>query len=138
MNKNKGVLANLTYGNLGIGFSVEPKIIERNIFELEGDINLHSCGIFSLDLRKIKVVYNHDGLLEDIYRNGELDKFLLFKDIEMNVNSREKQIYPIKYTDCKLKGDEYYCKEVRINDDNSIEVYIDATMAYDDDQILIK
>lgn len=75
---------------LNIGFNSEVKVVERNEFEIFGDISIkvrtddkaETSNLATVD--RLRVVYNHDGLLEHIY-NGEPcvpDSTLLFRDVE--------------------------------------------------------
>lgn len=123
--------ANLS--NLSIGFSAEVRVIEHNTFEITGDIKidivydylgtLSSPHVYNVD--KLKVVYNHDGLLEHIYDgNEEPDKIRLFKDVETYVAMTNNVGTPVLNPNM-FEG-------LLITADNSINVYADITLIGDE------
>lgn len=117
---------------LNIGFNADVKVVERNEFEITGDITmtviLDYDGFRSapkqMDVDKLRVVYNHDGLLEHIY-NGEPcvpDNILLFKDVETYVNKSHGGQIVNQIDD----GDDI--RDVILTDDYSINVFADITL----------
>ena len=67
---------------LSIGFLSEIKVVSRNEFEITGDISMRmkypeqrAIAPEFADIDRLRVIYNHDGLLEDIYGGqGEPDR----------------------------------------------------------------
>lgn len=117
---------------LNIGFNADVKVVERNEFEITGDITmtviLDYDGFRSapkqMDVGKLRVVYNHDGLLEHIY-NGEPcvpDNILLFKDVETYVNKSHGGQIVNQIDD----GDDI--RDILLTDDYSINVFADITL----------
>lgn len=117
---------------LNIGFNADVKVVERNEFEITGDITmtviLDYDGFRSapkqMDVDKLRVVYNHDGLLEHIY-NGEPcvpDNILLFKDVETYVNKSHGGQIVNQIDD----GDDI--RDILLTDDYSINVFADITL----------
>ena len=107
---------------LRIASNADVKVIERNEFEITGDITMDLCpsteGFVTID--KLRVVYNHDGLLEHIY-NGEPcvpDNDLLFTDVLTYVNMSHDGKINVDFDG----GDVY---DYLLTDDNSINVYAD-------------
>lgn len=124
----------ITLSKLNIGFNSEVKVVERNEFEITGDISIKieteergfgdKLNFWNVD--KLRVVYNHDGLLEHIY-NGEPcipDNLLLFRDVETYVNMSHGGQIPVDLDDSDLT-------DVLLTDDNSINVYADLTLTYE-------
>lgn len=114
---------------LSIGFLSEIKVVSRNEFEITGDIsmrvkypNQRTVAPEFADIDRLRVIYNHDGLLEDIYGGqGEPDRQRLFFEVERYVNS---SFGGERSFECS----EDYCEDfedVRLTDDNAIEVYAD-------------
>ena len=114
----------VTLFGLSIGLSSEVQVIEHNKFEITGDISmkLKYLKMEDVAIDKLEVIYNHDGLLEDIYHGESTpDKLLLFKEVEAHVNSSYGGEIHICLYD--------YADYVRLTEDNSIEVYADFSLA---------
>lgn len=123
--------ANLS--KLSIGFNANVEVIERNVFEITGDVKIEAVydynGCLSsphiYDVDKLKVVYNHDGLLEHIYDgNEEPDKIRLFKDVETYVAMANNTGTPV------LDPNEF--RELLITESNAINVYATITLIGDE------
>lgn len=122
----------VSLSKLSIGFNADVKVVERNEFEITGDVSVDVEYVYgdilssprAKRVNKLTVIYNHDGLLEHVYNGQEVpDNILLFKDVETYVNSSWGGRINIE-TD----GDEYETTDIRLTDNNSIEVYADITL----------
>lgn len=115
----------LVLSKLSIAFNCNFKVIERNVFEITGDITID---ISSEDLEdkfikvdKLRVVYNHDGLLEHVYNgNDEPDTFVILCDVERYVNATLGGGKPVDFT--------WEMYDYPLSDDNSINVYADILL----------
>lgn len=108
--------------NLKIGFGSQVKVIEHNEFEISGDITIDvemdTDRYVKQYVEKLRVVYNHDGLLEYVYNESDTpDLFLLIKDVETYVNSSVG-------SRLHYDGDGFY-NEIPLSDNKAIEVYAD-------------
>jgi len=117
---------------LSIGFNADVKVVERNEFEITGDIAVDVEYVYgdtlssphAKQVNKLTVIYNHDGLLEHVYNGQEVpDNILLFKDVETYVNSSWGGRINVETDD-----NEYESTDIRLTDNNSIEVYADIIL----------
>lgn len=112
--------------NLSIGFGSNIKVIEHNVFEITGDISIEIESdvnkFVNEKVEKLKVVYNHDGLLEHVYDGkDEPDLFLLIRDVKSRTNS--------SYNRMHYDGDGFY-EDINLSDSKAIEVYADIDVNY--------
>lgn len=117
----------LVLSKLSIAFNCNFKVVERNVFEITGDITIDISSEYLEDefirVDKLRVVYNHDGLLEHVYNgNDEPDTFVILCDVERYVNATLGGGKPVtvNFTD-----DMY---DYPLSDDNSINVYADILL----------
>lgn len=112
---------------LSIAFNCDFKVVRRNEFVITGDITMDAAstgrksdkGFIVID--ELRVVYNHDGLLEHVYKgNDEPDTFVILCDVERYVNE--------SFGDGKIADftDDVY--DYPLSDDNSINVYADILL----------
>lgn len=113
---------------LSIGFNADVKVVERNEFEITGDITVDVEYVYgdilssphAKPVNKLTVIYNHDGLLEHVYNGQEVpDNILLFKDVETHVNSSWGRRIIVDFGESD---------EIRLTDSNSIAVYADMIL----------
>lgn len=114
--------------NLSIGLGSDIKVIEHNVFEITGgdiSIEIESAvnKFVNNKVEKLKVIYNHDGLLEHIYRGkNNPDSVLLIKDVETYVAQ--------SYNTMHYDGDDFY-EDINLSDSKAIEVYADFMLITD-------
>lgn len=129
----KGNIVKLS--EMNIGFNSDVKVLERNEFEITGDItaklNIGFSGVDEVQTKQINierlyVVYNHDGLLEHVYNNEPVpDNILLFKDVETHVNGLPRNIeWNYEAHDGMTMAEKEF-EETRLNTDKGIEVFGD-------------
>lgn len=114
----------MTIERLNVGFNADVEVINHNEFVITGDItatvtfdyNGIQSGVKTKKIDSLRVVYNHDGLLEHIYDGdpNTPDNILLFRDVETYVNMSHRR------NDLECGNT---TRDVLITDDNSINVY---------------
>lgn len=112
----------LKLSELSIGFSAEMKQTCANTFEFTGDMSIKcECDIegfwqnLDFKLKKLVVIYNHDGLLEHVLSKPDLTQLRVMDDLW--------QRNPECEIDVEEDRDEY--NDIKLHKDNSINIYAD-------------
>jgi hypothetical protein len=113
----------ITLNKLSVGFGSICEQTETNTFTITGDITIQATdGTFKLNISvdKLKVVYNHDGLLEHAIQSEHTDLDVLY-DAEHYFVEQELDWNAVTHKDYKLA-----------TDGNAIELYADFEIYSDD------
>lgn len=105
----------ITLNKLSVGFGSNCERTDTDAFTITGDITIQvTDGMFkrNISVYKLKVVYNHNGLLEHAIQSEHTD-LEVFYDAEHRFVEQEID-YPTTYAEHKLA-----------TDGNSIELYAD-------------
>lgn len=105
----------ITLNKLSVGFGSKCERTDTDTFTITGDIIIQATdGTFkrNISVDRLKVVYNHDGLLEHALKSEHTD-LEVFYDAERYFVEQEME-YPTTYAEHKL-----------MTDDNSLELYAD-------------
>lgn len=111
--------------NLSIGFSSSATLTDINTYEITGDMSAiltdeEDGSKHTIDVGKIKVIYNHDGLFADTKKSdGEPDALRIFRDTEVYANCGEGTCFDLE-DDVNEDG---YMYVVPLHHDNALNIY---------------
>ena len=116
-------MGTINLNKLNIGFGSTYEQTDYNTFTIQGDITIQASQAahsFNIDVDKLTVVYNNDGLL-DYMLNSTCPQIDLFYDTEHGFVPQEIEFSDYPYKEFKF-----------VTDSNSINIYADFEICDDD------
>ena len=133
INTTKNTLT-IALNKLQLNFNTNVKQIDNCTFELTGDLTMPATYELNykeqlnnykniIDVTKLIVIYNHDGLLNDVIKNNTINTNRLFSDI--NLHTRYESILRTNIEDIDEFGYITQTTDFPIHEDNALNIYAD-------------